>query len=76
MDMGQGLLVLLHKIAPEAEMIVYKVIGANTGDSAWTIEAIIQAAKDQCNVVNMSLGTYKCEDVESELLTIEALKEQ
>ena len=55
-------------------MIVYKVIGANTGDSAWTIEAIIQAAKDQCNVVNMSLGTYKCEDVESELLTIEAFE--
>lgn len=71
---GTGVAGIVAQIAPEAEMIVYKVIGANTGDSAWTIEAIIQAAKDQCNVVNMSLGTYKCEDVESELLTIEAFE--
>lgn len=71
---GTGVAGIIAQIAPEAEMIAYKVIGADTGDSAWTVEAIIQAAKDQCSIINMSLGTYKCEDIESELLTIEAFE--
>ena len=71
---GTGVAGVVAQIAPEAEMVVYKVIGADTGESAWTIDAIIQAANDQCKIINTSLGTYKCEDIESELLTIEAFE--
>lgn len=71
---GTGVAGIIAQIAPEAEMTVYKVIGSETGESEWTISAVIQAANDGNHIINMSLGTYKCEDVESELLTIEAFK--
>lgn len=63
---------MIAQIAPESVITVYKVIGEETGESDWTISAIIQAANNGNDIINMSLGTYKCDDVESELLTIEA----
>jgi len=71
---GTGVTGIVTQIAPEAEIVAYKVIGADTGESTWVIEALIQAVKDQCKIINMSLGTYKCETIESELLTIEAFE--
>lgn len=71
---GTGVAGIIAQVAPGAEMTIYKVIGAETGNSEWTISAVIQAANDGNNIINMSLGTYKCEDVESELLTIEAFE--
>lgn len=71
---GTGVAGIIAQVAPEAEMTVYKVIGSETGESEWTISAVVQAANDGNHIINMSLGTYKCEDVESELLTIEAFK--
>ncbi len=71
---GTGVAGILAQVAPQAEITVYKVIGEETGDSDWTIRAVIQAANDGNHIINMSLGTYKCEDVESELLTIEAFQ--
>lgn len=65
---------IIGQIAPEAEMTIYRVIDAETGESEWTIEALIQAVNDGNHIINMSLGTYKCEDIESELLTIEAFE--
>ncbi|KAI4452138.1 hypothetical protein C823_006720 [Eubacterium plexicaudatum ASF492] len=71
---GTGVAGILTQVAPQAEITVYKVIGEETGESDWTIRAVIQAANDGNHIINMSLGTYKCEDVESELLTIEAFQ--
>lgn len=71
---GTGVAGIIAQVAPEAEITVYKVIGSATGESEWSISAVIQAANDGNHIINMSLGTYKCEDVESELLTIEAFK--
>lgn len=71
---GTGVAGIIAQVAPETEMTIYRVIDAETGDSEWTISAIIQAANDGNDIINMSLGTYKCEDVESELLTIEAFE--
>lgn len=69
---GTGVAGVIAQIAPESVITVYKVIGEETGESDWTISAIIQAANNGNDIINMSLGTYKCDDVESELLTIEA----
>lgn len=71
---GTSVAGVIAQVAPEAEMTVYRVIGEDTGESEWTVEAIIQAVNDGNSLINMSLGTYKCEDIESELLTIEAFE--
>lgn len=47
-------------------------MGDSTGESLWTIDAIIQAVKDGNDIINASLGTYKDEDIENDKLIIEA----
>jgi len=73
---GHGTMVagIIAQVAPDAKITPYRVISAASGDSAWTIQAIIQAVDDGNDLINMSLGTYKAADIEDELLTIKAFE--
>ncbi len=73
---GHGTMVagIIAQVAPDAKITPYRVISAASGDSAWTIQAMIQAADDGNDLINMSLGTYKAADIEDELLTIKAFE--
>lgn len=73
---GHGTMVsgIIAQTAPDALITPYQVLGPSGGDSLWTIEAIVQSANDQKDVVNLSLGTYKSVDDESEQLTIGAFE--
>lgn len=73
-ELGHGTSVagILASIAPNSTIVPYKVLGAMDGESVWVIEAIIDAAKDQSDVINLSLGTYKTKNNEDERLLIEA----
>lgn len=67
---GTSVAGIIAQIAPAAEMTAYRVIGDKDGNSEWTIEALLQAVEDGNDIINMSLGTYKCKDIDSEMLTI------
>lgn len=71
---GHGTMVagIIKQVAPDAKIIPYRVMGDSTGESLWTIDAIIQAVKDGNDIINASLGTYKDEDIENDKLIIEA----
>lgn len=73
---GHGTMVagVLSQIAPEAQIVPYRVIGDSSGESFWTIEAIIDAVDDGNEVINMSLGTYKAIDDTSESITIDSFQ--
>lgn len=73
---GHGTMVagIIAQTAPLAKITPYRVLGSSSGDSLWTIEAIVQSANDQQDVVNLSLGTYKCENEASEALTVQAFQ--
>jgi lantibiotic leader peptide-processing serine protease len=45
-------------IAPDIGIKSYRVFGGSSADSAWIIKAIIEAAKDDVDVINLSLGDY------------------
>lgn len=47
-------------VAPKVAIVSYKVFDDNNRcESAWVINAIIEAANDNMDVINLSLGTYK-----------------
>lgn len=46
-------------VAPKIAIASYKVFDGDECESNWVINAIIQAAKDNMDVINLSLGTYK-----------------
>ncbi|MBO0423217.1 S8 family serine peptidase [Enterococcus plantarum] len=71
---GHGTMVtgVLTQVAPDVKITPYKVINATTGESVWTIQAIIQAVKDKNQIINLSLGTYKNDKSKEERLTIKA----
>lgn len=46
-------------IAPKVGIVPYKVFDKSGADSFDVIRAIIQAAQDDMDVINLSLGTYK-----------------
>ena len=73
---GHGTMVagVIAQIAPDAKITPYRVIGESTGDSLWTIEAIVQATNDGKDIINMSLGTYKSINDSSENLTVMAFE--
>lgn len=73
---GHGTIVagIIAQIAPEAQITSYRVIGDTSGNSEWSVEALVQAVNDGNDIINMSLGTYKCSDTESELVTITAFE--
>lgn len=45
-------------IAPNIGIKSYRVFGEGLGESIWIIKGIIQAAKDDVDVINLSLGQY------------------
>jgi lantibiotic leader peptide-processing serine protease len=45
-------------VAPNTGIKVYRVFGNKSADAVWIIKAIIQAAKDDVDVINLSLGSY------------------
>lgn len=65
---------LIGQLSPDAVITPYKVIGASSGESLWTIQALIDAVDDGNDIVNMSLGTYKCLNEESERLVANSYK--
>ncbi|EJO5346887.1 S8 family serine peptidase [Clostridium botulinum] len=71
---GHGTMVagIIKQVAPEAKITPYRVMGDSSGESLWTISAIVQAVKDGNDIINASLGTYKDKDVESDKLIIKA----
>lgn len=73
---GHGTMVsgVIAQVSPGAEITPYRVISESSGESLWTIQAIIQAVDDGNDIINISLGTYKSIDNEDELLTIEAFE--
>ncbi|WP_025692285.1 S8 family serine peptidase [Paenibacillus zanthoxyli] len=46
-------------VGPNLGLVAYKVFEQGEADSSWVIEAIIQAVRDDVDVINLSLGTYK-----------------
>ncbi|NRT74872.1 S8 family serine peptidase [Clostridium beijerinckii] len=46
-------------VAPKVAIASYKVFDGDDCESSWVIKAIIQAANDNMDVINLSLGTYK-----------------
>lgn len=73
---GHGTMVagIIKQVAPSAIITPYRVIGDTSGDSLWTINAFIEAVNDGNDIINASLGTYKCKDIKSEKLTIKAFE--
>jgi len=56
---GHGTLIagVIHLVAPDAEIYVYRVLDTTgVGDGYSVAEAVLQAAEDGCEVVNLSLG--------------------
>ncbi|OWA35266.1 hypothetical protein B9G55_11435 [Saccharibacillus sp. O16] len=49
----------LRGIGPDLGLVPYKVFDTAGADTSWVVEAIIQASKDDVDVINLSLGTYK-----------------
>lgn len=71
---GTAVAGIIKQVAPSATITPYRVIGDSSGDSLWTINAIIDAVNDGNDIINASLGTYKCKDIKSEQLIIKAYK--
>lgn len=65
---------IIAQLAPDVTITPYKVLGETTGESLWTINAIIDAVNDGNEIINMSLGTYKYTKDVDEKLTINAYK--
>lgn len=60
---------IIASIAPNSKIIPYKVLGETNGKSIWVIQAIIDAAEDNIDVINLSLGTSLSKtDMESKVL--------
>ncbi|MDA1764034.1 S8 family serine peptidase [Bacillus thuringiensis] len=62
----------LKGIVPNITITPYKVIGKKDGESVWTIQAIIDAANNGADVINLSLGTYKAINLDDENAIIKA----
>lgn len=73
-DSGHGTQVagILTTLAPESLITPYKVIDETGGDSIWVIQAIIDAAKDGNDVINLSIGTYLSKSVDEEKVLVKA----
>ena len=65
---------IIAQIAPDARITPYKVMNAKDGESRWTIAAIVDAVNDGNDVINLSLGTYKCLDDSEERILVAAYK--
>ena len=75
-DVGHGTSVagVIKSISPETSIVPYKVIGSNDGESYWTIQAIVDAAKNHYDIINLSLGTYKTKNNKEDRAIIKSYK--
>nr|WP_239589640.1 S8 family serine peptidase [Metabacillus crassostreae] len=64
----------IQGVAPEVGLVPYKVFHTDAADSMWIIEAIVEAAKDDMDVINLSLGTYKSIKNKEDHAVIEAYR--
>lgn len=73
---GHGTMVagIISQVSPNAQITPYRVLSSVDGESMWTLQAMIKAIHDKQDIINMSLGTYKSENIKDEKLTIEAFK--
>lgn len=73
---GHGTMVagIITQISPKAVITPYKVLTDTDGESFWVLEAMIQAVNDGQNILNISLGTYKYENISGDNLIIEAFE--
>ncbi|HDR7163323.1 MULTISPECIES: S8 family peptidase [Bacillus cereus group] len=49
---------LMKGVAPGVGIKVYRVFGSTSAETIWVIKAIIEAANDDVDVINLSLGDY------------------
>lgn len=61
-------------IAPEIGIVPYKVFHTGNADSSDVVEAIVAAANDDMDVINLSLGVYKSLKNKDEKAVYEAYK--
>lgn len=64
----------MQGIAPNVGLVPYKVFHTGNGSSTAVIEAIITAARDDMDVINLSVGTYKSINNKEEKAVYEAYK--
>ncbi|CUB14316.1 Major intracellular serine protease precursor [Bacillus cereus] len=50
-------------VAPEIGIRAYRVFGEKSADTSWIIKGIVEAAKDDVDVINLSLGSYLVDGV-------------
>ncbi|MED1442895.1 S8 family serine peptidase [Aeribacillus composti] len=75
-ELGHGTTIagIMSSIAPDTTIVPYKVIGNEVGKSVWVIEAIIDAANNDNDVINLSVGTYFIKSEKEDKLLIKAYK--
>ncbi|KXZ16854.1 hypothetical protein AXI59_18300 [Bacillus nakamurai] len=61
-------------VGPELGIVPYKVFQENSAESSWIIDAIIQAAKDNLDVINLSLSTYLSKSDKNDRVLIKAFQ--
>ncbi|KAB2496355.1 S8 family peptidase [Priestia endophytica] len=49
---------VVRGVAPQTSLKSYRVFGTSSAESIWIIKGIIEAAKDDVDVINLSLGEY------------------
>ncbi|RBP02483.1 S8 family serine peptidase [Rossellomorea aquimaris] len=59
-------------VGPELGIVPYKVFHDGSADSFWIIQAIVEAANDGMDVINLSLGTYKSPKNKEDKMVIKA----
>ncbi|HDR8471402.1 TPA: S8 family serine peptidase [Bacillus cereus] len=52
---------LIKGVAPGVGVKAYRVFGEREAETIWIIKAIVEAAKDNADVINLSLGDYLLE---------------
>ncbi|MBE7099298.1 S8 family peptidase [Bacillus cereus] len=53
---------LMKGVAPGVGVKAYRVFGGKSAEAAWVVKGIIEAAKDDVDVINLSLGEYLLKD--------------
>lgn len=54
---------LMKGVAPGIGIRSYRVFGGSSAEPAWIAKAIVEAAKDDVDVINLSLGSYLIDGV-------------
>ncbi|MGK9184817.1 S8 family serine peptidase [Priestia filamentosa] len=75
-ELGHGTTIagIISNVAPQTKIVPYKVVGTTGGESVWVIDAIIDAANNDSDVINLSVGTYFIKSEKEDKLLIKAYK--